>query len=125
MRDLKFRAWDNVDYMSTPFSLQDLQEKTVQFTSDCKIMQYTGLKDKNGKEIYEGDILRFTHHGGYLLDDCLMTVLYHPQYACFGYNNQDPMFPDMIIPFSEHDELDRDVLAHVEVIANIYETKQP
>ncbi len=54
----KFRVWDNVDYMSKPFDLQGLQNKTVQFTSDCVVMQYTGLKDKAGKEIYEGDMVK-------------------------------------------------------------------
>jgi hypothetical protein len=58
-REIKFRVWDNVDYRSTPFTLQDLQDKTIQFTNDCKVLQYTGLKDKNGKEIYEGDIVRY------------------------------------------------------------------
>lgn len=57
MREIKFRVWDNLDFMSQPFTLQDLQEKKIQFTSECILMQYTGIKDKNGKEIYEGDIL--------------------------------------------------------------------
>ncbi len=59
MRDIKFRVWDNVDYMSSPFTLQDIQQRKIQFTSDCVVMQYTGLKDRSGKEIYEGDIMDY------------------------------------------------------------------
>jgi len=44
--------------MSNPFTLKDTQEGKIQFTSDCKVMQFTGLFDKNGKEIYEGDIVQ-------------------------------------------------------------------
>lgn len=58
MKDLKFRVWDNEDYMSKPFTLHELQAGLIQFTSDCPVMQYTGLKDKNDKEVYEGDILK-------------------------------------------------------------------
>lgn len=57
-RILKFRVWDKVDYMSAPFTLQEWQLKTIQFTSDCPVMQFTGLTDKEGIEIYEGDLLR-------------------------------------------------------------------
>jgi hypothetical protein len=67
MREIKFRAWDDgkMIYQSDihHLSLEDyevlrLAKFFCNVRDDCKLMQYTGLKDKNGKEIYEGDILK-------------------------------------------------------------------
>lgn len=63
MREIKFRAWNkgyNDGKISDIFTLKKLQEKGIGYpvgNKDIKIMQYTGLKDKNNKEIYEGDII--------------------------------------------------------------------
>lgn len=78
MREIKFRAWDNVDYMSTPFTLQEVQYGRIQFTSDTKIMQYTGMKDKNGKEIYEGDIMKLPLYG-------IVIVVWNEDVSSFQY----------------------------------------
>jgi len=65
MREIKFRAWwYNQKKMDSDLSIERIA-KTYSMPLDwCKLMQYTGLKDKNGVEIYEGDIFRAPHDFG-------------------------------------------------------------
>jgi len=62
MREIKFRAWQTRDrsagFMNyEPFLCNSFGELSGSDSSDV-LMQFTGLLDKNGKEIYEGDIMR-------------------------------------------------------------------
>ena len=55
MREIKFRAWL---YIDGSMQYEGLFGAEKFGGRDCEIMQYTGLKDKHGKEIYEGDIVQ-------------------------------------------------------------------
>ena len=67
MREIKFRAWDSgVNQMIYPHSdgvANHLEVWEILRYFDV-VMQYTGLKDKNGKEIYEGDIVNLWDFDG-------------------------------------------------------------
>lgn len=57
MRELKFRAWHEEDkVMVYDLNSPRLLHGVLQ-ADDYKLMQYTGIKDKNGVEIYEGDYI--------------------------------------------------------------------
>ena len=65
MREIKFRLYDKDNAAMFDWVwVKDNPEIIVSGLMNQKLMQYTGLKDKNGVEIYEGDILEWRVFNG-------------------------------------------------------------
>lgn len=110
MREIKFRGYMNKD-LPDPFmyyfELMTYDSENMPL-NDAIIMQYTGLKDENGKKIYEGDIVKTTFTRKDLYNDLLSVVTWSQELLCFTINNVSFVFGNY----------------HLEVIGNIYENPE-
>jgi uncharacterized phage protein (TIGR01671 family) len=83
MREIKFRGW-GVD-AEMMHDWEQVQKITDWWKHGAvALMQYTGLKDENGKEIYEGDIITVTKNG---YKDKIAVVNYDDNQVGFIYQN--------------------------------------
>ena len=119
MREIKYKAYvkesreiglvEKIDFWLKTVSVL-LQEYEVTYKFDeVELLQYTGLKDKYGKEIYEGDILQFS---GFVVTRGL--VKYDEIFCCFqACHNMSCWL------------LGKERGVEIEVISNIYKNPEP
>ena len=112
-RTLKFRIWSkrvnqyiDIDTGNYDFSVNEL---FYELQKNSVIQQYTGLKDKNGKEIYEGDRVRFGHTGNV---DFFGEVIWLEDRASFGVRTKNAFetFEDLM-----------EYMHFFEVVGNIFQ----
>lgn len=106
MREIKFRLWNPESKQLTYFDA-DFLLRCCKYNKDYVLMQYIGLKDKNGKEIYEGDIIDHEHYSP-------RTVIYENNHARFGLQSSNKSF-------YKFDEFNKRKML---VIGNIYENPE-
>ena len=121
----KFRAWTE-EGKEMYYGVYPLKDDTLLLSydeiafdevpaSDFILMQSTGLKDKNGKEIYEGDIVKYKAGCNTFTEE----VTYDKNFAGFGVRDANA---NIIFTFGE---LAEDIDLHsLEAIGSIYENPE-
>ena len=127
MREYKFRVFWYKDKITTSVDTIEFLHGGIRVSDgcyhigwqgkDCELREFTGLHDKNGKEIYEGDILRDTDSEIYYVDFIR---------GCFYLKTKYISFPHLgwteWLPMCEIDRLANPV--DFEIIGNIYDNPE-
>jgi len=114
MREIKFRAWDKVNNIILyGADLYNVHLHLLENNSRFEWLQYTGLKDKNEKEIYEGDIVK-TVYPDY--PEKAGTVYFQPTRLNWSVKHSNYTNQDLFI-YARPDH-------SIEIIGNIYENPE-
>lgn len=134
MEEYKFRAWNKNTKKMYKIGQITLEKGTWNYEPDNReyigmsvpyqpsfiLMQYTGLKDKNGKEIYEGDIVKSYFENGLGAENKCLII--YDEYLC-AFMGQELRTKQQYL-FNEGNPNKKDKqLKYTEVIGNIYENK--
>jgi len=124
MREVKFRVWDKFSKRMGHVDRIHLDDKELSYITkskdvvvyrdyknECVLMQYTGLKDKNDKEIYEGDIVEYEDEvNGVWAEYFGIPIIYSNEYAMFCFKDDEGNLLN--------------IYRNLKVIGNIYEDKE-
>ena len=129
MREIKFRAWDNqlkrfsedgticLNRCGHIFVLHNTEYTSIE-QDTYTLLQYTGLKDKNGKEIYEGDIVKFNDIFSFPSQGVIAPIVWHePTLRLIPQDTEENTRGGHYIHHW-------DSIQDIEVIGNIWENKE-
>jgi len=125
MREIKFRAWDKnkkkmieMEGLASDWGFCIFYQHEYDYS--LEVMQYTGLKDSNGKEIYEGDLMMWVSQD---TDDSIMQSLYEIVFKDGAFmakhcGGRSPLHEDLrtFLVVGDYELL--------EVVGNIFEDKE-
>jgi len=149
-REIKFRAWDKEDkkmwrVVSITESIwgdceeahiriceshenPSKKETDVRMSVDYELMQYTGLKDKNGKEIFEGDIIYWEINNGVGIESYTAVVKWSENLVEEGWNQTYKWLVGYTGDYyrGSYDELSTPAAYNdaLQIIGNIYENPE-
>ncbi|MCM3411483.1 YopX family protein [Metabacillus litoralis] len=116
MREFKLRAYGHITKEMYHFDLLSYttmnevgQEEVLPTGQNISLMQYTGLKDKDGREIYEGDAVLLTNR---VSKECVEVVFDDGCFCVVGHLGDTRTYPIRQFLFTGY---------QIEVLGNIYE----